>query len=481
MGTALRYEYVPTERQLVAHTSYADELLYGGAAGGGKTDYLLAEVLAVLHEFPGSNGVIFRRTFADLSRPGSIIHRLLDRLPQPPYKFNQGDHTWGLPNGSRLELAHLGADADVTKYQGAEYMIMGFDQLEQFTEFQYTYLLHRLRVSGELARVMAAKGARPRAISAANPGGIGHAWVKGRFIDPAPSETLWKPTPSIDDPNPGTRIFIPAKVSDNPHVNAGYVDVLNRLPDDQRRAMRDGDWDVYAGQRFGAWRRNVHVVAPEDMPIPEDAPRAIGVDYGLDAPFCALWGAQLADGLVVVYRELYQAGLTAGEQADAIAAAEAFGERSEKARVPVALDPASWARNPTVKSITPIRDLGLPPAGSIAGEYRARFGSALTKARNDRLAGVQLLSDKLRQRRDGLPRLLVYSTCTNLIRTLPALPRSDTNPEDVNTKAEDHAYDALRYLLMQLVGGGARAGIPELEAERDKVVSITGRLRAVGF
>lgn len=453
------YYYEPTARQAVAHGQLVEELLYGGAAGGGKTDYLIAEVLGTLLDVGhGASGVIFRRTFPDLNRPSGVIHRLSERLTgRPGFSYNAGDHVWTLPTGGRLELAHLARDGDVHKYQGAEYVVLGWDQLEQFTEYQYRYLLHRLRAAGPILHSMRAKGLRPRSLATANPGGIGHAWVKGRFIDPAPAGRKFRPVATEDEPRPLRRLFVPARVDDNPHLDPSYRDTLSALDPDTRRAMLEGDWDVYAGQRFRHFRRDVHVIEPEELPISWAHPRAVGVDYGLDAPFAALWGARLADGLVVVYREAYTAGLTAAEQAAVIVDLEDDAERdpTRSRGVPVALDPSAWARSPHVApSPSPGRTAGVadpaPPAGSIAAAYWHRFAGQLRKARNDRLAGVALVADKLRVRRDGLPRLLIYSNCHNLIRTLPALPRDPRRVEDVDTHAEDHAYDALRYLLNEL-------------------------------
>lgn len=461
----------PSDRQAAAHAVEADELLYGGAAGGGKTDYVIAEVLAVLLEFPGSNGVIFRRTFPQLSELGGIEGRLLDRIPTWLGTYNRSEHVWTFRNGSRLRLAHCQSDADVTKYQGAEWAVVAFDQLEQFTEYQYRYLLHRLRVSGRLADLMAAAGYRPKAIASANPGGVGHAWVKARFIDPFPrGGVLFRPAPSADDPSPGTRVFVPALAQDNPELDEGYIERLMRLPEDDRRAMLEGDWNVYSGQRFRSFRTRTHVVDPERLPIPVGAgvPRGIGIDYGLDAPFAALWGAKLADGLVVIYRELYAAGLTPKEQAAAILAAEAPGERAPGRPMPAWLDPSTWARNPHETRTTPGPKPTGPPRGSIADAY-VKAGVGVQRANNDRLAGVALVSDKLRVRpgtwaEGGGPRLLIYSTCRNLIRTLPGLIRDPKRPEDVDTHGEDHAYDALRYLLMgleRLPGGTHGAKDPE--------------------
>lgn len=489
---AVRVDYDPNPRQALAHATLVDELLYGGAAGGGKSRFARMEALAFACQVPGSATLILRKTFPDLNRAGGMIPMLRMEVPRELGRYHTSDRIWTLRNGSTIELGYLNSDADVSNYQGAEYQLIILDEVTQQTEFRYRYLLSRLRASGALAAAMAAAGLRPRMIATGNPGGVGHGWVKGRFIDPAPPGQTWAPEPSLEDPQPGTRCFIPAKVTDNTHIDEGYIRKLNALPDDERRALRDGDWDVYAGQRFRGFRRDVHVIDPEELPLSLGGiVRAVGVDYGLDAPYAALWGARLADGLIVVHREDYAAGLTPDEQAVRILDLEAPGERDPAGGrvIPVALDPSTWARNPHHAKVEKgpgtivvgDDDANAPPPGSIADAYRKRLGRAVVKAHNDRLAGVALIADKLRVRADGLPRILIYSTCRNLIRTLPALPRDPKRPEDVDTHAEDHAYDALRYLVNELErhtppGPGTpvergpddrRAGVPR---------TITGRL-----
>lgn len=488
----VRVDYVPNPRQALAHATLVDELLYGGAAGGGKSRFARMEALAFACQVPGSATLILRKTFPDLNRAGGMIPMLRLEVPRELGKYHTSDRIWTLRNGSTIELGYLNSDADVSNYQGAEYQLIILDEGTQQTEFRYRYLLSRLRASGELAARMEAAGLYPRAIVTANPGGIGHAWVKSRWIDPAPPEQAWRPSPSDEDPDPGVRCFIPARVTDNTHLDERYLKKLNSLPDDERRALRDGDWDVYAGQRFRGFRRDVHVIEPEDLPLGLGGViRAVGVDYGLDAPYAALWGARLADGLIVVYREDYRAGLTPDEQAASIVALEAPGERDVGRPVPVALDPSTWARNPHVPTIpkgpgnlvVDNTDPQAPPPGSIADAYRKHLGRAVVRAHNDRLAGVALIADKLRVRADGLPRLLIYSTCRNLIRTLPALPRDQKRPEDVDTSAEDHAYDALRYLVNELErhtppsGGEAdRAPDDRRYAASRAGATVTGRL-----
>lgn len=464
-----RYPYTPSPRQEVAHQTVADEMLYGGAAGGGKSEWILAAHVTLALMVPGSASLILRRTFPDLER--SLIPRLLERLPRQVATYNATQHVWKFRNGSRIELGHLQRENDVLKYQSAEYQLISFDELTHFTQFQYNYMISRLRAAGAVRDRLAELGWRPRAAAASNPGGPGHHWVKSHFIDPQPPGRVWKPPADLENPRPGTRVFIPAKVTDNPHLDETYADRLASRDPMLRRALLDGDWDILEGVRFTAWRRAVHVIDPSEFPIPPggSVPKAWGVDYGLDAPFAGLQGAKFGDGLVVVYRELYAPGLTPSQQAEAIAEAEGEDERGEGRPIPIYLDPATWARAPD-QPIKSKLDDDRPPKGSIAGAYYDRFGGAVRRAWNNRLAGAALLDDKLRIRADGLPRILVYSTCTNLIRTLPTLPRGK-NPEDVDTTSEDHAYDAMRYLLAGLEGRGASA--KEAKSGRSKVMPTT--------
>lgn len=450
-GAVVRYNYTPHPGpQTRAHEVAADEVFYGGAAGGGKSRW--ARAMAVLHclRFPGIKVIIFRRTFPDLRR--SVEEPMRAELPRALASYNKQDHTFTFANGSRLELAYLAKRDDVENYQGAEYQLVVFEELTHFTEDQYLYLKSRLRAAGRVRDMLEQAGLRPRMIATGNPGGVGHLWVKARFVDPAPPGVVFQTRPTAEEPNPGTRVYIPARATDNPSLDAGYLERLDALPPERRAALRDGDWDVLAGVRFASWRRGVHVIDPSELPLsPGEGLRAVGVDYGSSAPFAALWGCKLADDLVVVYRELYVKGLTPRQQAEAIRAAEAEDERIPGARpLPIALDPSTWARAAD-RPLATIRD-GLPPVGSIARAYHDVFPGQVVKAWNDRVAGWTLVDEHLRVRGDGLPRLLVYNTCTNLIRTLPALPRDRVRVEDVDTKAEDHAADALRYLLAQLAG-----------------------------
>lgn len=484
-----RYPYTSQAKQTLGHRLWADERLYGGAAGGGKTEWLLAEVLAPVLRH-GVNGIILRRTYRHLSQPQGIIERLRARIPRYVGRYNASKHLWTFANGALLQLGHLQHDGDVEQYMGAEFGVMAWDQVEQFTEWQYRRMIgHPLRVSED--HPASAAGFRPYVVATANPGGDGHQWVKSRWIDPAPPNVVWQPNPSEDEQRPGSRAFIPARVEDNAYLGDHYIARLEGLPEDDRRALRDGDWDVYKGARFGhVWKRPVHVIDPEAWPVRVGAgiPRAIGIDYGNAAPFAALWGALFPDGLVVIYRELYRTNLSPAEQARLVVDAESPGERGRGRPVPAYLDPSCWARNPNEPRPQPgaIAHPGQPPKGSIADTYR-RNGLPVLRANNDRHAGTALIASQLGVRADGRPRLLIYSTCVNLIRTLPGLPRDPHDPELYSTKAEDHAADALRYLLMGLVGVDAPApDARNRSADREgprtgRPRSVTGDLARAGF
>ena len=307
--------------------------------------------------------------------------------------------------------------------QSAEYELIAFDELTHFTEEQYTYLLSRLRTNK--------KDVQPIMRAASNPGGIGHNFVKARFIDPAEPYEIWKPERG------GTRQFIPAKVYDNPHINQeDYIENLEALPEDTRKALLDGDWNVFGGQVFKEFDPKVHVITPFE--VPTHWPKYMALDWGFTKPFAILWGAVASEdykigkqvipkGSVVIYREYYgnQKGKTnAGLEMPAREVAwEIIKRENEPVHVRVA-DPATWAH----------RGHDGPSISEIFHEE----GVYMMRADNDRLAGKMQIHDRLRLDEDGNPRLFFMDNCRHLIRTLPALPYDPRNTEDVDTDSEDH-------------------------------------------
>lgn len=479
--------FVPTSKQRLALAYDVDEMLFGGSAGGGKTDVLIAAGLRLCKSVDGATALILRLRHGDLH---DIKNRIQAR--EPTAMFNKSEHIFYFPNGSELHLGHALYDDDVLKWQGAELQLLLVDELTHFTKWQYTFLLSRLRATGHIKEQMDKMGVKPRAMSSANPGGVGHAWVKSRFIAPAPEFQQFRTqTGSV-------RVYVPSRLTDNPHLDQDtYRRQLQNLDPVMQRAMIEGDWDILLGSvRFPQWRRHLHVVEPEDYPLDIlEHPRAVGVDYGVADPYAAIWGALMPDGTVVIYRETGGTDKTAAEQAAIIKGLEAEGERTKTRPVPVNADRSMWNRTGKSGAKLPNGD-DKPDKGSIAYDYYKEFGIALRKSNSDRLAGWALIDKLLRPRPcdgscgvddcEGHPRLVVYSSCVNIIRDIASIPRSKKNPEDAATEnVNDHYPDALRYLCMDLVNHPKRRTSPQPTAEerlkRHTNKPITSGLRDRGF
>ena len=411
--------YSPQSKQEAWHACPAYESGYGGAKFGGKSIAMLMESTRNLWH-PGYRGIIFRRTYRHLME---LIDRAYSWFPGLGGTWRGDDHVWVFRNGARILMAHCQFEQDKQAYQGHEYHFMGFDQLEEFTETQYSFLLGANRTG--IAEL------EPYTRSTFNPGGIGHAWVKSRFIDHGTRDCA--PWLAANEAGTDTfsRCFHFATIDDNPKGEAAdprYRSRLQNMPEDDRRALLYGDWDVFAGQVFKEFRRDQHIIAP--IQLSPDWPRWRAVDYGVARPFVCLWFCQdPATQRIYVYRELSKAGvIPASKQAEMI-----LDLTEEDISFTVA-DPAMWIRQAdTGKSIAQIY-------------YDA--GLALNKASNDRLSGLSRVHDVLSMAKDGKPYLQVFSACTQLINNLPSLIYDRHHVEDVDTEGLDDEYDALRYGLM---------------------------------
>lgn len=412
----------------------ADEVLFGGAAGGGKSYGQLADALIYALKYPGSRQLILRRSYPELEH--SIIFVSLHLFPREAAKYSSSIHTWSFLNGSLIEFGYCAAEKDVFRYQGAEYDVIRFDELTHFTESQYIYLLSRLRGVNNYPKQIK---------SSTNPGGIGHNWVKQRFISGFEAGVE-----HTDSATGMTRIFIPSFVSDNIFLmrsDPKYKKRLELLPEAEKKALLYGEWDIFDGQVFAEWRNNpqgyklrrdTHVIEPFE--IPRQWRRFRAFDFGYSKPFAVAWFAIDNDGCVYNYRELY--GCTGTPDvgvrwtAQRIAAEIKAIEANEESDFPITgyADPAIWNNTGSAE-------------GSIA-EMMEKEGIYFEKGKNDRLAGKMQVHYRLAFDGDGFPRMYVFSNCKNMIRTLPMLRYDSVNPEDVDTRQEDHLYDALKYFLM---------------------------------
>ena len=411
------------------------EVLYGGAAGGGKSYSLIADPVRYFSN-PHARMLIVRRSTEELRELISVSKQLYPRAI-PGIKFMERDKTWVAPNGSTLWMSYLDRDDDVMRYQGQAFNWIGFDELTQWpTPYAWNYMRSRLRATK-------ASGLPLYMRATSNPGGPGHQWVKKTFIDPnTPNKAFW-----ATDENGETirwpvghsreneplfkRKFIPATLFDNPYLSEDgmYEANLLSLPEHQRRQLLEGDWDINEGAAFPEFNRRVHVSEPYD--IPASWVRFRACDYGYSSYTGVLWFAVVPGSeQLVVYRELYVSKILATDLADMILELE----EGEKIRYGV-LDSSLWHNR---------GDTG-PSLAEQMITKGCRWRPA-DRSRGSRVAGKNEIHRRL-QIDDFTeePRLVIFDHCKNIISQLPSIPLDKKNPEDVDTHSEDHLYDALRY------------------------------------
>lgn len=430
-----------TDRQEAFINATAFEVLYGGAAGGGKSYGQILDALLFAVEYQGSKQLILRRTFPELDK--SLIRTALSIYPRGLYKYNSSAHTMTFIGGSIIDFGYCDNENDVYKYQSAEYDVIRFDELTHFTESMYVYLISRVR---------GVNGFPKQLKSSTNPGGVGHSWVKERFIDIGPPDTIHTTKTG------STRIFLPAKVQDNIALmknDPDYVRNLQNLSEKDKQALLYGNWDIFDGQYFTEWKREKHVVAP--FALPKTWRRYFAMDYGLDM-LAGYWIAVDESGNAYVYRELYKSGLIISD-----AAKEVLEYTPEDEDIYAYIAPPDlWNRR--------------QDTGRSVAEIFASYGIPLVKANNDRVQGWLDLKEWLKPVRDEFggetPRLRVFSNCTELIRTLPGVQIDKKNPNDVAKEPHEltHAPDALRYFVAgRPVADAARASDDEEYTYEDEI------------
>lgn len=432
--------YEPQPRQILYHqTTDIDELLYGGAAGGGKSEATIWDALQYAMEYPGSRQIIFRRTFPDLQR--SIIARTLVAYPRELGKYNQSKHEWIFLNDSIIELAYFDNDSHKANYQGAEYDVIRWEELTQFEESWYTYMLSRLRGSNPYPRYVK---------STTNPGSVGHAWVKKRFIDVGKWEqvhTIHETDengdklyhPDTKEPIITRRIFIPAKVQDNPALLAAdpnYITRLMQLSEQERKQLLDGDWDTFSGQYFSEFSRALHVCEPFD--IPREWKRFRAMDEGYNDPFVCLWIALDPEGVAYLYRELVKPKLLTSKQIELTRLNSGIEQYDYSVG-----DTSFWNRSKT-EDVTP-------------AELFQNMNIPMIQAKKERVNGWKRLREWLHPV-DTIDHvtgtiykrvnLKIFSTCLKAIEAIPSMVHDDKMVEDVAQHPLDHVPDALRYWCM---------------------------------
>jgi hypothetical protein len=442
-----RIVWKPQPKQEAFMRRTEDEVFFGGAAGGGKSDAIVIEALRQVH-IPNYKALILRKTYKNLTE---LIEKSQLYYPQafPKARYNGTMHEWRFPSGAKIIFGNVRDTTYKIDYQGKQYDFIGFDELTHFTYEQYAYICGRNRPSGP--------GTICYVRATGNPGNIGHGWVKDRFVTAAEPMTRFVNTLEVEMPD-GSRkqltksaCFVPSTVFDNQALldnDPNYLAQLASLPEAEKRAMLYGDWNSFSGQVFREFRdlpqhykdrEWTHVIEP--FPIPKHWQIVRSYDWGFNKPFSLGWWAVDEMGCMYRVRELY--GCVPGspntgvQWPDQKIAREILRIESE--------DP-----NIAGHEITGVADpaIGLDKeTGYGAAANMAKEGVYFQKAMNSRIKGKMQFHYRLAFNDEGHPMMQVFNTCVNFIRQIPALVYSEVDVEDIDTKQEDHIYDESRYAL----------------------------------
>lgn len=400
-------------------------ICYGGAVGGGKSWAARVKLVMLCSRYKGLKALLMRRTLPEL-RENHV--RFLIPMLQGVARYKETENCFYFPNGSILKLGYCAAEKDVYQYQGQEWDVICLEEATHFTETQMEFLSTRNRTTRT--------DFTPRMYYTCNPGNIGHAWVKRLFIDRDYHGTE----------RPEDYVFISANIYDNRalmEADPDYVRRLENLPEDQKRAFLYGDWDVYAGQYFSEWRRELHVIEP--FQIPDWWQRYRAIDYGLDRLAC-IWAAFDELGNAYVYRELCVSDTIVSDAARMILQA---------------------GQEPIVATFMPSDLMGRSSQTGVSiYETFSSAGLRGTPVSNQRVPGWLNLKEWLHPivNENGVkvPRLRIFSTCTELIKCIPLLRFAEKgDPSDASTEPHEitHAPDALRYLM----DGRPKPGVKPVE------------------
>lgn len=391
-------------------SSRAKYTCYGGARGGGKSWCTQRKTVGGCMANPGLRVLVVRRRYEDLEN--SVIEPILSLVNDKVAIYNAAQHLLTFLNGSYIKFGNMESYGAATsgKYQGQEYDWIFIEEATQFTEQEFRGLAACCRGASRHPK---------RIYMTANPGGVGHQWVKRLFIS----------REFLPEENQEDYKFIKATVEDNVDLLKGspdYINALNLLPEDIRRAHRYGDWDALAGGFFPEFRMSTHVV--EDFPIPPEWAKYRAFDYGLDM-FACIWVAVDFQGRCYVYRELAESKLIVSAAAHAALGATPIYERVEYTIAP----PDMWS---TQKD-----------TGKTMAQVFLDSGLAIVKANNSRVQGWMAVKELMKPMADGKPGLVVFESCKGLIDDLMAIQHDEKNPSDCakNPHEITHRPDALRY------------------------------------
>lgn len=430
--------YEPNDKQKVFHSCPADEAVYGGAKGGGKSCGLVMEAYAYGLEYRGAEIYLFRETFDDLE--ANLIREWKEKVPKETYSYHESKHIATLFNGTRVFFRYIRNKADADRYNGRSIDFIGVDELTRHELEAIQILLSCLR---------SPKGFPPRFRGTCNPGHKGHVWVKERYITPTNrGRKMYR-----DKENGNVIAFIPATVYDNDVLmrnDPAYVRRLENLPPARKKAFLHGDWDAYEGQAFEEFDYNVHVCRP--FLIPKHWRRWRAVDNGYTDPFAWYWFAVSEDGIVYIYREFTREygdpKITYSEQAKRVMELDTWTEVEDGEEVEVTeridftvVGHDAFASHPLAKDGKTIADYYME--GGVHGCVKCISDRRLRKGTwHEYLKPYEGVDGKL------MARVQIFSTCKKLIETLPQQIEDENDPEKVAETNYDHWYDGAGYGLI---------------------------------
>ena len=414
----------PQAKQIEFFLADSKYIAYGGARGGGKSWALRTKAVMLALKYSGIQILIIRRTLKDLRANHELP--LLEFLnckdkQNRAARYDSHNKEFHFPNGSMIKLGYCDSEGDVLQYQGQSYDVVCLEEATQFTEFMFVKMQMANRRSPSIQEPFVS-----RMYLTTNPGGVGHQWVKRLFIDKN----------YRDNENPDDYTFISAKVYDNDWIvknDPKYIEMLEALPEEERRAMLDGSWDVYEGQFFTEFDREVHVCKPFDIPLHWKRYRSL--DYGMDTTAC-YWYAVSGENKVYVYKELHEPNLTLSQ------AARRISEMTETTEFIISTfaSPDLWNRR---------QETGV--SGAEIMIQNGLFG--LTPANNKRIEGWRIVRESLQKKTDMFgnktPQLQIFNTCAELVKNLPLLRFDPKKPEDAASTPHEvtHAPESLRYFF----------------------------------
>lgn len=455
MGTVAKRQLIFQAQPGPQHRLIAcpvEDVFYGGARGGGKTYGLLGDWIMHAHSYSeNARGIFFRRSFPELEEVQDQASKLYPALGAT---FNVSKRIWIFANRAQLKMRYLDRDADADKYQGHAYTWMAFDEL---TNWASAKPIDKLRACLRSGGAPIPKSFR----ASGNPGGIGHNWVKGRYIDPAPPLK-----PFFDVESDVWRVFIPSRLEDNAALLKNDPDYWKRVKaatygnDALERAWRYGDWDIVAGGMFDdLWRRDIHVIEPFDIPASWYVDRSF--DWGSARPFSVGWWAEsdgttapngrtYPRGTLFRIREWYGWNGRPNEGCKMLAVSVADQIKEIEQGMPVSVNPG-----PADDSIWDEEN-----GNCIARDMAARgvMWTRAGKRPGTRKTGWEKLRTLLKASTElpmENPGIFIFSPCSQFTRTVPVLPRDEKQPDDVDTQAEDHVGDEVRYRVLQVRAGHA--------------------------